>query len=65
MVPLVTTSSIPSTPLEVEENADQPGALQITLSIQAADNDLSFVNDARIKPFANIAVVVSVEGGQR
>lgn len=45
--------------LEVEENADLPGAFQLTLPVNASQGDLTFVNDDRIKPFANVAVVVT------
>jgi phage protein D len=51
------------TSLEVEENAELPGAIELTLPISAADDDLTFVNDERLKPFANIAVVAAAEGG--
>ena len=50
--------------LEVEENADLPGAIQLALSVDRSDQgDLTFVNDRGLQPFANLAVVVSPEGG--
>jgi hypothetical protein len=49
--------------LEVEENMDLPGAFQIQLPVaRTAEGDLSFVNDAGLQPFANIAVVAAAEG---
>ena len=49
--------------LEVEENADMPGALQMTVSIaRSEDGDLTSVNDAGFQPFANVAVVATAEG---
>src|SRR5215813_12229268 len=49
--------------LEVEENADLPGAIQVNVPVdRTADSDLSFVNDGRFKPFANLAVVATAEG---
>jgi phage protein D len=51
--------------LEVEENLDLPSALQLTLPVALdAGGDLTFVNDARFKPLANVAVVVSADGEQ-
>lgn len=49
--------------LEVEENADLPGAIQITLPVGTANGDLSLVNDPRFAPFSNIAVVVTPPQG--
>lgn len=43
--------------LEVEENADGPGAFALTLPINAVDGDLDWVDDPRLAPFASIAVV--------
>src|SRR5215471_5419154 len=48
--------------VEVEENADLPGAVRITLPVSIANNDLTFVNDDRFRPFANIAVTASADG---
>src|SRR5215469_2244161 len=50
--------------LEVEENADLPGAIQLSLPVDRSDDgDLTFVNDDRFKPFSNLAVVATPEGG--
>jgi hypothetical protein len=50
--------------LEVEENADLPGAIQLTLPVDRSDaGDLTYVTDGRLKPFANLAVVATPEGG--
>lgn len=49
--------------LEVEENADLPGAIQLNLAISRSKaDDLTFVNDAGLQPLANIAVVATPEG---
>ena len=49
--------------LEVEENADLPGAVQVNLPVDATDSqDLTFVTDDRFRPFANLAVVVTPTG---
>lgn len=49
--------------LEVEENADLAGAIQLHLPVDRAENgDLSTVSDSRFKPFANLAVVATPEG---
>jgi hypothetical protein len=49
--------------LEVEENADLPGAIQLTLPVIASSGDMTFVDDARVQPFSNIAVVVTAPSG--
>lgn len=50
--------------LEVEENADLPGAIQLRLPVaRDAEGDLSGVNDAGLQPLTNIAVTVTPEGG--
>jgi hypothetical protein len=49
--------------LEVEENADLPGAIQLTLPVGTNNGDLSVVNDSRFAPFSNIAVVVTPPQG--
>ena len=50
-------------PLEIEENADLPGAIQVTVPVDSDGNgDLTFVNDARFQPFINIAVVATPDG---
>jgi hypothetical protein len=51
--------------LEVEENIDLPGALQMTLPVKLGTNaDLDTIDDPRLGPFANIAVVASASDGQ-
>jgi hypothetical protein len=48
------------TSLEVEENADLPDAIRLSLPINTTkDGDLRFVSDDRFKPFANLAVVAT------
>src|SRR5215218_7914825 len=49
--------------LEIEENADLPGAISMQLPVSAKDGELSWVGDARIAPYANIAVLATPEGG--
>lgn len=49
--------------LEVEESADQPGALSLELPTVARDGELTWVGDARVGPYANIAVVVTPDRG--
>ena len=51
--------------LEVEENADLPGAVSLSLPVAVADGELTWVGDARIGPYANIAVVATAPGGPR
>jgi phage protein D len=49
--------------LEVEENADLPGAIQLTLPVDSdGSGDLTFVNDARFQPLVNLAVVATPSG---
>lgn len=49
--------------LEIEENIDLPGAIQINLPVSRSETgDLTFINDSRFKPFANLAVVATPEG---
>jgi hypothetical protein len=53
------------TTLEVEENADLPGAIRFTLPITtegaAGSEDLSIVGDDRFKPYASVAIVISID----
>ncbi|HEU4732554.1 MAG TPA: hypothetical protein VFT22_31885, partial [Kofleriaceae bacterium] len=50
--------------LEVEENAELPGAIQLRIPVAAdGSNDLTQVNDDTFRPFANLAVVVTPEDG--
>ncbi len=45
--------------LEVEENIDLPGAVQLKLPISRTDSgDLEYVSDPRFQPLVNLAVVV-------
>ena len=45
--------------LEVEENIDLPGAVQLTLPVSRTNNgDLAYVSDPRFQPLVNLAVVV-------
>src|SRR2546421_8082990 len=49
--------------LEVEENADLPGAIQLVFPVSRANSgDLTYVNENLFKPFAHLAVVVTPEG---
>jgi phage protein D len=51
------------TSLEVEENADLPGAIQLVLPVsRSTPCDLTYVSDGRFRPLANLAVVVTPEG---
>jgi phage protein D len=51
-------------PLEIEENADLPGAIQVSVPVDSDGNgDLTFVNDSRFQPFVNLAVVATPDGG--
>lgn len=46
--------------LHVEENADMPDAIQLTLSISRDEgSDLGLAADSRLGPFANVAVLAS------
>jgi hypothetical protein len=50
-------------PLEVEENADMPSAIQVSLPVDSdGSGDLTFVNDSRFQPFVNLAVVATPPG---
>jgi len=50
------------TSIEVEENADLPGAFQLNLPVNATSaGDLTFINDSTLQPFANVAVVATVK----
>src|SRR5262245_24667707 len=50
--------------LEVEENVEMPGALQLNLPVNRSDSgDLTNVADNRFKPLANIAVVATPAAG--
>ncbi len=48
----------------VEEHADLPGALQLTLPIAGDGNgDITRINDSNFSPYAKISVVVTPDGG--
>jgi phage protein D len=50
--------------LEVEENMDLPGAVQLTLPIAlTSGGDLNYESDSRLQPLANLAVVVTPPSG--
>lgn len=50
-------------PIEIEENADLPGAVQLTLPVDSdGSGELTFVNDSRLQPFVNVAVVATPQG---
>lgn len=51
--------------VEVEENADVPAALRLKLPITTKGKDLTWVNDGRLKPFTNVAVVITPESGSK
>ena len=52
------------TTLEIEENADLPGSLQLRLPVsRTEDGEISGVNETGLQPFDNIAVVVTPEDG--
>lgn len=51
------------TSLEVEENADLPGAIQLSVVVAAdGSGDLTCVNASPFQPNANLAVVVTADG---
>jgi phage protein D len=50
--------------LEIEENMDLPGAVQIDLPVGRSDSgDLTYVSDATLQPMVNVAVVIDPPGG--
>jgi phage protein D len=51
--------------LEIEENADLPDAISLQLPVAAQNGELSWVGDARIAPYSNIAVVITPPDGGR
>ena len=51
--------------LEIEENLDLPGAFELTLPVKlGTDSDLDTVDDPRLAPFSNIAIVAQASDGQ-
>jgi hypothetical protein len=54
------------TMLEVEENAELPDAVELSLSVNpTAGGDLDYPSDSRLGPLANVAVVAQPEGGSQ
>ena len=52
--------------LEVEENADLPGAFSLTLPVSATSSgDYDTVSDSRLAPLSNIAVIAQAADGQK
>lgn len=52
--------------LEVEENADLPGAISLKLPVAVTEGELTWVADPRVKPYANLAVIAAgPEGGEQ
>src|SRR5690349_6951487 len=50
--------------IEVEENLDLPDGFQLTLTVsRVKDGELDYPGDRRLRPFANVAVVATPEGG--
>ena len=50
--------------LEVEENMDLPGAVQLSLPVNRSQaGDLTYVSDTRLRPMGNLAVVVNPPSG--
>ncbi len=50
--------------LEVEENMDLPGAVQINLPVSRSQSgDLTFVSDSTLQPMVNVAVVIQPPTG--
>ncbi|MGO9935486.1 MAG: phage late control D family protein [Steroidobacteraceae bacterium] len=50
--------------LEVEENMDLPGAVQISLPVsRSPTGDLTYVSDSTLQPLVNVAVVVNPPTG--
>ncbi|MFT3770704.1 MAG: contractile injection system protein, VgrG/Pvc8 family [Minicystis sp.] len=48
--------------VEVEENVELPGAIQLTLPVAAQGDDLSHTADPALQPHAHLAVVVNADG---
>jgi phage protein D len=51
--------------LEIEENADLPGAISLQLPVANNNGEPTWIGDARIAPYANIAVVATPDGGDK
>ncbi len=53
------------TSLEVEENAELPDAVQLTMAVnRSTAGDLDYPGDARLGPLTNLAVVAQPDGGE-
>jgi hypothetical protein len=50
--------------LEVEENADLPGAFAITLPVALNDDDYDTISDSRLAPLSNIAITAQASDGK-
>lgn len=51
--------------LDVEENADMPGAFSMTLPVNRTDaGDYDMVNDLRLAPLSNICITATASDGQ-
>lgn len=51
--------------LDVEENADMPGAFSMTLPLnRTASGDYDLVNDSRLAPLSNISITAAAADGQ-
>lgn len=51
--------------LEVEENSHLPDALRLVLPVTAQNGELTWANDDKLGPYANIAVVATPDGGAK
>lgn len=50
--------------LQVEENLDLPDAIELEVSVSRSPaGELDFPSDTRLRPFANVSVVATPEGG--
>jgi phage protein D len=49
--------------LEIEENADLPDAISISLIVNRKDADYDFANEPKLAPFASLAVVATPPSG--
>ncbi len=50
--------------LEIEENADSPGAFALSLPLSAKDGEIDWVGDPRLAPMSPIAVIARGSDGQ-
>ncbi|HEY3004409.1 MAG TPA: hypothetical protein VGJ44_18830, partial [Kribbellaceae bacterium] len=50
--------------VQVEENLDLPDAMQLTIAVsRTKTGELNYPADERLRPFANVSVVATPEGG--